>query len=682
MTTTIATSSSAAPVTTQGIGSGLDIASIVDKLVAVESAPLNQLKAREAAYQTKVSAYGAARGVLSSFQNAVAALSKPTAFASFAATINDSSVASVTVDPAKSASLSAGTHTLRVDSLATSQKTAAAGVASTGTVVGTGTITIDIGSWNSDYSTFTSNASVGSKTITIDASNDSLLGIRDAINQADAGVTASIVNDGSGNRLVLSITATGAANGFRVSTTDGDGTNLDASGLSRLAFDPAAAGGTPQTRHVADAANASFFLDGLAISKPDNHVTDAIEGLSIDLGSESTTATAFTVARDTTTAKSNVKSFVAAYNSLVSTLGQLTSYDSTAKTSGPLNGDSSVRLITTQLQKLVASVVPTGGSLTTLNDIGIKFNGDGTLTADDSKLSAALKSDPDSVGRLFATTAVASDSLIGYTGSSAKTQEGEHALTVSQLATHGGLAGSAAAGLTITAGSNDTFSLTVDNVATTITVPPGTYSDATALATAVQGQINGTKALSSAGSNVAVSASGGVLSITSQRFGSASSVVLGDGNGAAGLFGTTTTATTGLDVAGTLDGVAFTGQGQLATGAATTAAEGLQLTITGGLTGARGNVRFDRGVAGNIDATLTRYLDTTDGLVSVATSGLDKSIADLQDQENAWSNRLVAIRARLTAQYNAADALVASLNSTSSYLTQQLEALKSSTKSS
>ena len=681
MTTSIS-SATAGSVTTQGVGSGLDIASIVDKLVSVESIPLNQLQKRESSYQTKVSAFGAARGVLSSFQNAVKSLSNPTAFSSFAASINDSSIAAVTIDPTKSGALSAGTHTLRVDTLASSQRTASAGVSSTSSTVGTGTITIDIGSWNSAYTAFTPNASVGSKTITIDSSNDSLLGIRDAINRAGAGVTASIVNDGSGNRLVLSGSSTGAANGFRVSTVDSDGGNLDAAGLSQLAFDPTATGGTPQTQHVADAINASFVLDGLTISKPDNHVTDAIAGLNIDLASVDTTATAFTIARDTTTAKSNVNSFVSAYNSLVGTLGQLTSYNATNKTAGVLNGDSSIRLITTQLQKLVASVVPTGGSLTTLNDIGIKINGDGTLTADATKLSAALTSDPDSVGKLFTTSATASDALVGYAGSSTKTQEGSHPLTVSQLATHGGSTGSATAALTISTGVNDTFSITVDNVAATITIPPGTYADANALASAVQGQVNGTSAFSAAGSRVAVTQSGGVLAITSQRYGSASSVVIGNGNGSTALFGATPSGAAGLDVSGTLDGVAFTGQGQVATGATTTAGEGLQLTITGGLTGNRGNVGFDRGIAGNLDRVLTQYLDTTTGLVAAATDGLNKSITDLQSQESAWNTRLVAIRARITAQYNAMDKLVASLNSTSSYLTQQLDALKKSTSSS
>ena len=680
MATTIS-STSAGGITTQGVGSGLDIAAIVDKLVSVESIPLNNLKSKEAAYQTKLSAYSAARGALASFQTSVASLAKPTAFSSFTANINDATLASVAVDSTKTQSLSAGTHTLRVDRLASAQRTASSAVADPAAAVGTGTLTIDIGSWDSGYTTFTPNAAAGSKTITIDGTNNSLAGIRDAINGAGAGVTASIINDGSGNRLVVSGAATGTAQGFRLTTRDGDGNDTDAAGLSQVAFDPGASGGTPQTQHLVDALNANFSIDGLPVSKPDNHVTDAIDGLTLDLKKVDASATAFTIARDTTTAKTNVNAFVAAYNSTVSNLASLTSYNTTTKAAGILNGDSSIRLIASRLQSLVAGVIP-GGGVSSLADVGIKFTDDGTLSVDDAKLGTALASHPDGVARLFARSGTASDSLVSYGDSSDKTQVGSYALTVSQLATRGSTTGSATAGLTISAGVNDTIGLTIDNVSATITLAPGTYANAGALATQLQAQINGTAAIAAGGSSVTVGASGGVLAITSQRYGSASSVSVNDGNGATGLFGTTSTAAAGLDVAGTLDGVAFTGTGQVATGAASTSAEGLKLTIAGGTIGARGTIDFNRGIAARVDDVLTQFLDPNNGLLGAATDSINGSIKDLRGREADWNTRLVAIRARYTAQYNAMDALVASLNSTSSYLTQQLEALKNSTKSS
>lgn len=675
MATTISSSTSST-VTTQGVGSGLDIAAIVDKLMTVEQAPLNRLQKQESAYQTKLSAFSAARGVLSTFQNSVSSLAAPTAFSSFTAKIADETVAGISVDPAKSGQLSAGTHTLRVDHLATSQRVAGGAIASPSTPLGTGTMTIELGAWDSTYGTFTPNGTAGSKSITIDASNNTLSGIRDAINKAGAGVTASIVNDGTGNRLVLSGTSTGAANGFRITTVDADGNNTDASGLSQLAFDPA--GGTTATSHLADATDARFSLDGLMITKPSNKVTDVIDGLTLDLKDEdATTTTTFTIARDTDTAKKNINAFVSAYNGVMGNLGTLTGYNPTTKASGVLNGDASMRMVASKIQSIAASVIPTGGNATMLADIGIKFTSAGTLEVEDAKLTAALASDPDSIGRLFSKTATPSDALVSYTNSTDKTQAGAHTLAVSTLASQGGMTGSAAPGQTITAGVNDTFDITVDNVSTTITLSPGTYASAGDLGTAIQSRVNGDTKLSKAGASVSVGVVGGALQVTSQRFGSASSVVLGSGNASAGLFGTPTS-TSGADVAGTIDGIAFLGSGQKATGAKATSAEGLELTIAGGAIGSRGTVSFNRGLAAQLDDMLTTFLGD-DGPIKTATDGINASIKTVQKSEDDWNTRLIGIKARLTAQYNAMDSLVASLNNTSTYLTQQLEALNKST---
>ena len=674
MSTTIASSASTAPVTTQGVGSGLDIASIVDKLVTVASAPLTALQTQETAYNTKLSAFGQVSSALSTFQSTIAPLTTTAAFQSFAASVGDSTIASVSIDSTKSSALTAGSHTLTVSQLADSQRTASSAFTDTTSAVGTGSITIATGTWNSGYSTFTPNGTVGSKTITIDSTNNSLAGIRDAINAAGAGVTASIVNDGTGSRLVLNGSATGAANGFKITTSDSDGNNLDASGLSQIAFDPTASGGTPQTTHLSNAVNANFTIDGLAISKPSNTVSDAIAGLTIGLTKVDTTGTTFAISRDTSAATTAITNFVSAYNTIESGISTLTAYNATSNTAGTLNGDSTTRLISTRLQSLIATVVPTGGSITNLNDLGITFGSDGQLKLNTTKLASALASDPNSVSKVFAKTGTVADSLVGYTSATDKTQAGSHALVVSQLATQGTLTGSAAAGLTITAGVNDALNVTLDNVTSTITIPAGSYSDASSLAAAVQSQINGTSAFSTLGSSATVTAANGVLSFGSNRYGSASNVSLG-GNAAAGLIGSSPTATTGLDVAGTLDGVSFTGSGQTATGATGTTADGLKLSITGGAIGSRGTVTLTRGIAASVSDALTQFLDPTSGLLTSATTGLNTSITNVKAQEAAWTPRLDAIRAQLNAQYNAMDALVASLNTTGSYLTTQLAAI-------
>ena len=683
---TTISSSIGAPVTSQGVGSGLDIAGIVTKLMAIEQQPQDRLKAREAAYQTKLSAYGAARGTLAAFQTSIASLADPAAFTTFGTSIADDTLASVALDKTASDALSAGTHTLRVTQLAAAQKTASAAFASTASAVGTGTITIEFGTWNAASTAFTPNADVGTKTIAIAAGDGTLSGVRDAINRANAGVTASIVNDGSGNRLVLAGVATGSANGFRVATADADGNNVDASGLSALAYDPSAAGGTPQTRALAAAANALFQIDGLDISKPGNRVTDAIAGLAIDLkkaGTDpATNTTSFTIAQDTAATAKAIGGFVTGYNGVVANLASLTGFNATTKSAGPLNGDASLRLVATRLQNLVAGVVATGGKATTLADLGITFDHDGKLVLDSTKLDAVLAADPQSVTRLFAKTAVASDSLVAYRGASDATQVGAHALTVTQLASHGDVAGSAAAALTITAGVNDTLALTIDNVAATITIASGTYASADALATQLQSRVNGVAAYADAGVNVSVTQAGGVLTIASQRFGTASSVALNGGSGSTALFGASPAAHAGRDVAGTLAGTAFLGAGKLATGAAASAADGLKLEIAGGALGARGSVDFKRGLAAQIGDVLGQFLDADNGIVAVATAGIGKTITDIKKREDDWDVRLVGIRARLTAQYNAMDALVASMNSTSSFLTQQLTALQDQLKAS
>jgi flagellar hook-associated protein 2 len=180
---------------------------------------------------------------------------------------------------------------------------------------------------------------------------------------------------------------------------------------------------------------------------------------------------------------------------------------------------------------------------------------------------------------------------------------------------------------------------------------------------------------------VNVSTTGGVLSFTSQRYGSASSVVVNDGNGASDLVGTAAS-TTGVDVAGTLNGVTFLGSGQTATGPTNTSMEGLSITISGGTTGSRGTVSFTSGIAAQVNDQLTQFLDTTNGVLQAATDGVNASIKTTQDDEADWTQRIADIRTRLTAQYNAMDSLVASLNSTSTFLTQQLDALAKSTSSS
>lgn len=643
-----------------GIGSGLDVNGLVSQLMALEQRPLTLLATKEAKYQAQLSAYGSMKGALSSFQSAVAALATPAKFTAVKASVADTAVLTASASP----SASAGSYSIQVQTLAQAQKLKSGTFAATTTTVGTGTLTIQFGTYSGG--SFTLNPDKSAKTITIGSSNASLSGVRDAINAADAGVAASIVNDGSGYRLVVSSKDAGLANALKITVADNDLNNTDAAGLSQLVYDASTGGTTNLTQTVA-AQNATAVIDGITVTKSTNTLTDAIDGVTLTLLKEGSTTT-LSVAKDTAGIKAAVESFVKAYNDLNKTLTDMSKYDAVNKQASILTGDATVRSVQSQLRALFNTALSSaGGGLTTLADIGVTFQTDGTLKLDATKLTNALNDGSKDISTLFAAIGKPSDSLVGFVSSTADTQDGSYAINVSQLATRGKTVGGGAAVLTINAGSNDTLSVTVDGVSASLTLAAGTYT-ATTLAAEIQSRINGASALSSAGIGVTVTQDLGVLTVTSNRYGSSSKVAITGGTAAADLFGAATQ-TDGVDVAGSIGGVAASGSGQALTGAGD--ASGLKVNITGGATGDRGTIGFARGYADLLDKLVGRMLEN-DGLVDGRMDGINASIKELGTRREALTRRLEQIEKRYRAQFTALDAMIASMTQTSTYLQQQL----------
>ena len=214
-----------------GIGSGLDVNGIITSIMGVEKQPLLHLQADASAMQTKLSAVGQMQSMVSSFRDALTPLTNA---ASYAVTSSASSDPT-TVTASSTATAVPGAYSVSVSALASTQTTvSAAGQFSAGTdVVGTGSITLSLGTWGTGQTTFTAKPGTSDVVIPIDATANTLAGIRDKINAANAGVSATIVTDANGARLALQSSSTGAANGFRVKVTDADGNNTDALGLSR-----------------------------------------------------------------------------------------------------------------------------------------------------------------------------------------------------------------------------------------------------------------------------------------------------------------------------------------------------------------------------------------------------------------------------------------------------------------
>ncbi len=667
----MAVTSTTGSLATPGVGSGLDITSIVSKLMTVESQPLTALAAKEASYQAKISAYGSLKSGLAALQSALTGLIDVRSMKSVKASIADSTLASVS---AQSTAVP-GSYSMKVSLLAQAHKVSSSGFASTTSTVGTGSLTFTFGTYAAG--TFTANGEAAAKSVTIGAGQNTLAGIRDAVNAAGIGVTATIVNDGSvsGNRLVFTSVASGAANSLKVTVADDDTTNGDALGLSQLAYDPAGTAGNGRNMAETVAAqNAQLVIDGISVTKSSNVITDAIQGVSINLTkADPAVTTTLTVTSDTSGIAKSVQEFVKAYNDLATSIVTATKYDATNKKAAILTGDSAPRIIQSQLRAIVTgSLAGSGLSLTTLSQVGVSFKVDGTLSLDTAKLNAAITADPSGVGRLFAAVGSASDSLASVSVTGTKTTPGSYALNVSRLATQATAVGSTAASLQVVAGVNDTMTVTIDGTEATVTLAAGTYATAAALAAEVQSKINGSAALASAGARALVTETGGVLTLASAQYGSSSVVAL-SGNAVAGLFGTATISA-GVDIEGTIGGYAATGSGQTLSGTTGSAIEGIKVVVNGGATGARGDVVYTQGFGSKLSQALSNLLGS-DGVVSTSTATANRQIKDITDRREVLQLRLQKVQANYLRQFQALDQMISSMNATSSYLTQQLDAL-------
>jgi flagellar hook-associated protein 2 len=656
-----------------GIGSGLDVDGLVSKLMAVEQQPITDLDKKDGAVRVQISGFATYRGALSTFQGSLVGLEDASAYTASSAAVGDATVASATT----TATADPGNHTLEVTNLAASQRLKSGTFKALTDSIGTGTITIKYGSYDDPTKTFTNNPDHGSQDVVIDAAHSSLSGVRDAINKANIGVSASIINDGTGFRLVLASKDTGTKNGLSISVADGDGNALDAAGLSQLAYDPTLAAGPGKNMiQVAPPADAKFLLDGIEITKPTNTVTDALSGTTLTLmKTNAGSPTTLNVGQDTSRVQSAVNAFIKAYNDLNSTTTDLTKYDAASKNSGPLQGDASIRQLSSQIRSGLGAILSDlPGGFKSLTQVGITVQRDGSLSLNAGKLHDALTADPKAVQALFATSASADDSQVSYLRSSSTTPAGSYELNVTQLATQGNVVGSSpVAALTIDS-SNDALTVSVNGVTTSVSLTHGTYADASALATEVQAQLNGSAALSSAGIGTTVAANGGALTLTAKAYGSVSKVLLQGGNAQANLFGSAATATDGLDVAGIIGGVPGVGEGQTLT-----SPNGLSLSISGGATGDRGAIHFTRGIAVKLDNLVGAALGTK-GLLAERNDTFNAEIKDNAAQRVKITADLAVKKARYTQQFNTLDQLISSMQSTMSYLSQQLSSLNSSTK--
>lgn len=385
-----------ATITALGIGSGLDLTGLLDQLEAAERQKLVPIAQQKQSYQSKISAYGVLQNALNQFQTAADKLKDGQLFSAVKSSVTGSSVTA-----ASSSDAAAGVYQVNVSQLATHYSVATAGVADKSAELAEGATTLRFAFGDAGLFDGEGEPLEGSVGVEI-AAGSSLEDIRDAINAAGIGVTASIVNDGSevgedGQgpwRLALAASETGTEAAFSVDFGGLDGGD-SSSGLKLDLGDEES--GRPSTE--VEAQNAQLTVNGIVINSQGNQVEGAIEGVTLALAEEG--ASTLRIEQDNETMTEAVKGFVSAYNTLQSTISRLTSYNAESGAAGDLLGDAALRNVQSQLRREMGDImggIQVGDTLE--RPITLQLKGD--LKIDEEKLEALVNSNPGALADFFA----------------------------------------------------------------------------------------------------------------------------------------------------------------------------------------------------------------------------------------------------------------------------------------
>ncbi|GAA5316125.1 MAG: hypothetical protein AseanaTS_13300 [Candidatus Pelagadaptatus aseana] len=488
-----------ASISSVGIGSGVLTSELIDDLVAVERESADKrINAEQENLDTQVSELGNVASQAESLRAAANALTLTSSFQTNTTSSTNDSALTATA----SSLASPGVYTIETSQLARSQTIASAEYGDLDAVLGEGELVFTFGDVDYDSGTpsfsFTADSEAAVRKLNIDASNHTITGIRDAVNNADMGIEATIVDTGSGYRLLFTSEETGENNGFTVSV------NNPSNGLDSLSFDD----DSTTMLQTVDAKNAEFKVNGLDITRESNLVAGVINGLTLNLKQDSAGPVTLTVERDTAAVTERMQTMVDAYNELKTTVNGLTAFDPDTGLGSIFTGDNTIRRLITSSQNILTSAVSSlnGTDFRTMSEVGISTNGEtGLLIFDSGTFQSALQSDAESLSTLFGIGATATDSLIDYVSSSNDTQAGDYEIVISRVAEQAQLLGLSTSGepFVIDAG-NDGFKVQVDSqYSDQITLARGTYTG-DELAEAIQSAINTDVNIQDAGKSVEV----------------------------------------------------------------------------------------------------------------------------------------------------------------------------------
>jgi len=366
-----------ATITSLGVGSGLDLSGLLTQLQAAERQKLTPLTQQQSTQQTKISAYGRLESAMERLQESISSLNDPSTFRKQTSSVTGEGVIATAGETAN-----AGRYDINVTQLAKGGSVASNSVAIDQVLTtATTSLTIDFGATYTDGVFDPSAAPLNSYSLNI-AADSTLEDVRDQINaDADAGVTASIVNDGTGYRLALSSKETGK-----------EASVVGFSGLAQLTMDDAT---------LRPGQDAELEVNGIAITGTTNRIEEAIQGVTLDISAVSENPVSLVIERDEASLKETINEFVSTYNEVRSTIDRMTAFNGEGETSGELLGDRTVRTVEDRIRRDITDSLG-NGDLNRLAQIGIDIDERGRLQVDETKLDEAVATNPEGLMAFFA----------------------------------------------------------------------------------------------------------------------------------------------------------------------------------------------------------------------------------------------------------------------------------------
>jgi flagellar hook-associated protein 2 len=620
-----------------GLISGIDTSSLIDAIIAQERQPAANMETQETTISNEQTALASYRTLLGALDDATGALQDGTSFDATTANLTVLAGSRALLSATTTADASPATYQVQVSKLAAAEKLSSTTQASATAALGvSGTFTVN------------------GKSVTV-ATTDSLSSIRDAINALDSGttpsgVTASILSvSPTDNRLVLTSDNTGAAG---ATLADTSGSVLQSFGFIN------GTGSKLASAFLVTGADANFSIDNIAFTRSSNTVSDAIEGVTLNLtAADSTATTQLTVARDESAAAGAMQSFVSAYNNVVDFVQQQGTIGSDG-TVPALYGDSLVRGIRGQLpDELLQTVAGAASDLATAGKAGVSLGADGKLTFDSTSFASLFQTRYSDLQALFGETRSTDNSAVSFVSSGNATSSGSWDVNITAPATAATLSTSGFSGTYDAGATPDMMTLTDKQSGKSVQVALTTGMTTSDIVTALQSAING------AGIGITVAASGNDITVTSQNAASYAGFTVavdGVGDGASEAWGATASAI-GTDVQGTIGGFAATGSGSTLVGNSDTAAAGLTIRYAGSTTGDFGNITLGIGTATAVQRLLDSYVNQGSGLLDQHVAALSAQNDRLVQQVSDIDTRLAGRRAALVAQYSAMETAIANL---------------------